>query len=358
MQHWRDGDYAGWKSAELEAALRRAGFAEVPRPAMARTPSHARRRMDLALRRDGGRIRVGLHRLRSTDILDLDTCVVLHPALFGLVAPLRASLKPLALLRRDGSAVANLLDTGPDLLLRTDAEPSSADRAALADFARAQGIARIHWAKEGSAVLEPVCVLRTAGAILGGVPVTPPPGAFMQASAEGEQAIVAAVRAGLPTPRGARLRVVDLFAGCGTITFALAAQARVTAYEGDVAAIAALRQAANRAGLAGQVEAVQRDLVRQPVSAKELARADAVVLDPPYAGAAPQMPAIAAARPERVIYVSCNPAALARDAAVLRQAGYRLLAVTLVDQFLWSARIESVCVFTRETPERSAGRRD
>jgi len=355
LQHWRDADYLAWKSIQLEAALRRAGFSDLPLSGAARTPPGARRRMDFALRRTASGVAIGLHRLRSTDVIDLQTCLVLHPTLLGLIAPLRTLLVGLTLLRREGSAIAHLLDSGPDLLLRTDAEPSTSDRAALADFARSHGIARIHWAK-GNGVPEPVCILRPANVNLAGVPVTPPPGAFAQASAEGEQAIVAAVRAGLPPPRGARARVVELFAGCGTITFALSALARVTAYEGDVAAVAGLRQAANRAGLAGQVEAVQRDLARQLVSAKELARADAVVLDPPHAGAAPQMPAIAAARPERVIYVSCNPAALARDAAVLRQAGYRLTAITLIDQFLWSARIESVCVFATDTPKRQVAR--
>ncbi len=127
----------------------------------------------------------------------------------------------------------------------------------------------------------------------------------------------------------------------------------MTAYEGTPEAVAALREAANRAGLAGQVEAVRRDLARQPLTARELARADAVVLDPPHAGAQPQMQAVAAARPERVVYVSCNPAALARDAGVLRGAGYRLLQVSIIDQFLWSARIESVCIFALEDGYRS-----
>jgi 23S rRNA (uracil1939-C5)-methyltransferase len=115
-----------------------------------------------------------------------------------------------------------------------------------------------------------------------------------------------------------------------------------------------VREAVNRAGLAGQIETAQRDLARQPLTAADLARADAVVLDPPHGGAAAQMTAIAMARPERVIYVSCNPATLARDTAVLRQAEYRVQAVTSVDQFLWSARIESVSVFALNTPKRKA----
>jgi 23S rRNA (uracil1939-C5)-methyltransferase len=121
----------------------------------------------------------------------------------------------------------------------------------------------------------------------------------------------------------------------------------VAAWEGDGAAAAALRQAANRAGLAGRVSVAQRDLARQPVAAAELSGFAAVVLDPPFAGAAAQMPQIAAAKPARVVYVSCNPAALARDARTLGEAGYALLTAVPVDQFLWSARLESICVFAR-----------
>ena len=137
--------------------------------------------------------------------------------------------------------------------------------------------------------------------------------------------------------------MVELFAGCGTLTLALAAHARVVAYEGDAGAYAALRRAAG----GRPIEVCHRNLARQPLSAKELAKAAAIVLDPPFGGAAAQMAAIASSAVARVIYVSCNPAALARDARVLRTAGYRLLTATPVDQFLWSAAVESVTVFGR-----------
>lgn len=346
LQHWRDAEYIGWKSGLLEAALRRAGFAEVTLRAPARTPPGARRRMDLALRRTGSRVTVGLHRLRGEEVIDLRTCVVARPILRELIAPLRAVLARTGLLRRQGSALLNLLDSGPDLLLRTDGEPTASDRAAFAGFARTHGIPRIHWTR-GNGTPEALCVLRPAIARFSGVEVAPPPGAFLQASHEGEEAIVAAVLEGLPAKLAARSRIVELYAGCGTITCALAGRGRVAAFEGDAAAIAALRRAANQAGLAGRISAEQRDLARQPLTARELAGVSAIVLDPPHAGAAAQMPAVAAAKPARVIYVSCNPAALVRDARTLREAGYDLLAATPVDQFLWSARLESVVVFSR-----------
>ena len=149
-------------------------------------------------------------------------------------------------------------------------------------------------------------------------------------------------------PLTSRALVIELFAGCGTLTFGLAEQARVSAYEGNAAAHAALRSA-----IAGRrVKAILRDLARQPLQVKELAGAAAIVLDPPFTGAAAQMPAIAASGVPRVIYVSCNPAALARDARMLRDAGYTAGAIAPVDQFLWSAAVESVCVFVRPRVRR------
>lgn len=296
--------------------------------------------MDLALRRTGAGVIVGLHRARSAEVVDISVCEVLDPALAALIAPLRRMVAEVSGLRRQGSAVVNLLDSGTDLLLRTDAPLKLPDRLALTAFARAHGLPRVSWAPRDDAP-EPVCILRPPVVTLSGVAVAPPPGAFLQASAAGEAAIVAAVLAGLPAPMPPRARIAELYAGCGTLTFALARHARVCAWEGDSATLAALGAAARQAGLA--IEARQRDLARQPVT--ELAGFAAAVLDPPHAGAPAQVAAIAAARVPCVVYVSCNPAALARDARSLAAGGYRLTGVTPIDQFLWSARVESVAVF-------------
>lgn len=342
LQHWRDDDYSAWKTGLLRAALIRAGFDDPPIAPMARTGPRTRRRVDLALRRaHGGGVVIGLHRMASADVFDMTDCTVLHPALFALIAPLRTLLHGLALLKREGSALLNLLDTGPDLLLRTDAAPGAVDRTRLADFARAHALPRICWAR-GQSEPEPVATLGRASVSFSGVAVSPPPGAFLQASRVGEDAIVAAVLAGLPEKLTAKSRIAELYAGCGTITFALAARGRVTAFEGDAAAFAALAAAAPGTRAAAE----RRDLARQPLSAKELAGFGAVVLDPPHGGAPAQIAGIAASRIARVVYVSCNPAALSRDAQALREAGYALASAAPVDQFLWSALLESVCVFT------------
>ena len=343
LQHWQDAPYRAWKAELLAAALRRAGFAPTLAPLVPSAPG-ARRRMDLAVRREGRSVRLGLHAMRAGEVVDLTACPVLHPALFALIAPLRALLGGLRLLRREGAVVANLLEGGADLLLRTDAEPGPADRAALVRFAEAHGVGRVAWAR-GDGPTEALCLLRPPVAMLSGVAVRPPPGAFLQASAAGEAAIVAGVLGGLPARLSARARIVELYAGCGTLSFALASRARVLACEGDAEAAAALREAANTHGLAGRITVESRDLARRPLSAAGLAGCAAVVLDPPAAGAARQIAEIAAARPPVVIYVSCNPPALARDAAILRAAGYDVTAALPIDQFLWSARLESVVVF-------------
>ncbi|MDE2581177.1 MAG: class I SAM-dependent RNA methyltransferase [Rhodospirillales bacterium] len=360
LQHWAAAPYLAWKAALLREALARAGYADPPVAPTVATAPGARRRMDLALRRTGGAVRVGLHRARGAEVVDLAACPVLQPALAALIDPLRVLLRGLAALRREGSAVANLYETGPDLVLRTDAEASAADRARLVAFARAQGLPRLSWAR-GDAAPEPILVQHPPEAVFSAVAVAPPPGAFLQASATGEAAILAAVRAALTGPAGVtrlapRARIIELYAGIGTLTFALAGLARVSAYEGDAEAFAALRAAAAKAGLTGRIGVERRDLTQRPLQPADFAGAAAVVLDPPQAGAAAQMEALAAAALPAVIYVSCNPATLARDAARLRAAGYVLEAATPIDQFLWSARLESVSVFRHPAGTDARGR--
>jgi 23S rRNA (uracil1939-C5)-methyltransferase len=340
MQHWRDDAYINWKIALLRTALHRAGYEDAVISEPARTGPNERRRMDLAVRRADGKVVLGLHRLRSTEVVDLGVCHVLHPDLVALIAPMRALLSRVRAFRREGSVIANLLDSGPDVLLRTDGTLDINDRLALTEFARTHGLPRITWARDKEEP-EPIAVLHPPTTTLSGVSVTPPPGAFLQASASGETAIVAAVVDALPR----KGRIAEFFAGCGSITFALVQHARLVAWDGNPASVSALRSAANHAGLSGRVTATCRDLARQPLQGKELDGFAAVVLDPPFAGAAAQVARIAAARLPVVIYVSCNPATLSRDGKLLREAGYRLVSAKPIDQFLWSARLESVSVF-------------
>jgi len=344
LQHWADAPYTAWKRARLVDALARAGFPDAPVGPLARTPPGTRRRADLAIRRGPAGIALGFHARGGQAVTDLDTCTVLDPRLVALFAPMREMLRRLQALQRDGSAVVNLLDTGPDLLLRTDGVLDAAGRAALAAFGAACGLPRIAWAR-GHGVPETAAQRGTAAISFAGVTVSPPPGAFLQASPAGEAAIVAAVLAGLPEKLAPRAAIADLFAGLGTLSFPLASRARVTAFEGAADSVAALAAAAGTAN--ARVTARRRDLDRQPLAGKELAAFQAVVLDPPFAGAAEQLALLARAQVPRIIYVSCNPAALAQDARPLALAGYRVVAATPIDQFLWSPHLEAVVVFAR-----------
>ncbi len=345
-QHWAEPGYHAWKIALLQAGLRRAGYGDaVIDPIVSGGPGQ-RRRMDLAVRRLPAGLRLGLHRGRSSDVVDLNACAILHPDLFALIAPLRALLNRLRTVRKEASVVVNRLDSGPDLLLRGDAPLEQTDRNLLIEFAGTHGLPRISWAL-GADTPETVCLLRPAIVSLSGTIVAPPPGAFLQATEVAEQAIIGRVLDALPAKLTARSRVAELYAGCGTITFALAPKVRVAAYEGDRDAFTALRTAANNPATGGRVEAIQRDLTRQPLFVKELSSFAAVILDPPHNGAPEQTAQIGASGVGTVVYVSCNPGALAKDGLLLKQSGYRLESVTPIDQFLWSARLESVCVFRK-----------
>ena len=143
LQHWRDEDYRAWKSGLLSHALRQAGFlAPDPLDYVPGQPGE-RRRVDFAVRRAAGRIILGLHKQRSSEVIDLTECLVLHPRLMGLMEPLRALLLGLRAVRREASVVINLLESGPDMLLRTDAALTLEDRVALAEFAAAHGLPRV-----------------------------------------------------------------------------------------------------------------------------------------------------------------------------------------------------------------------
>jgi 23S rRNA (uracil1939-C5)-methyltransferase len=176
-----------------------------------------------------------------------------------------------------------------------------------------------------------------------GVEVTPPPGSFLQAVPEAERALQDLVVAGV----GAAQRTADLFSGCGAFTFALARHGAVSAFDSETDAIAALTTAARNAQGLKPIAAERRDLFRRPLLARELDAFDAVVLDPPRAGAKAQSEQLALSKVRRIVSVSCAPATFARDARILIDGGYALTRVTPIDQFLWSPHIELVAVFER-----------
>ena len=339
LQHMEDAAYAPWKAGLVQGALARVGLSDAPLEPLSRTPPGARRRARFAALKRGRRVWFGFNERLSHRLADLTECPVLLPRLFALVEPLRGLL--LSVLPDGGGCdvIATDLDGGIDLVL---VGPRSLDRAArerLGAFGEGEGVARISWQADDRGTPEPIAHRRPVAVRFAGLPVTPPPGAFLQASAEGEAALVAAVLANIGEPK----RVADLFAGLGTFAVPLAQRAAVHAVEGDAPALAALNKAAGALRLTTE----RRDLFENPLTPKELARFDAVVFDPPRAGAAAQAQALAGSKVPRVVAVSCNPATFARDARTLVDGGYALNRVYPVDQFLWSAHVEVVGVFSR-----------
>lgn len=342
LQHLADDAYAGWKRERLQRALGRAGFGDtVPSP-LVRSPPGTRRRARFAVRRlRGQRVVAGFNVRDGHAIVDVQACPVLEPRLVALITPLRQVMTELLAPGQATEVTATLLAGGLDVLLDWPVAPGHSALERLARFAAEADVARLSWRRSGAAVTEPVVQQAQVGALFAGRFVAVPPAGFLQATVAGEAALVAAVRHGI----GSAPTVADLFCGSGTFTFPLhEAGAHVHAVDADAASLAALAAAAR--GLPHLGTAV-RDLMRQPLVAAELERFDAVVLDPPRAGAQAQVTELARSRVPLVVYVSCNPASFARDARILGEGGFTLRAVTPVDQFLWSEHLELAAVFGR-----------
>jgi 23S rRNA (uracil1939-C5)-methyltransferase len=339
FQHLSAGFQSAWKRDQVREALRRRGLdPEVVQPTATVAPGD-RRRAEFVLRKVGARVLAGFNRRLSPKIVDLEMCLVLDPALVALLPALRDTF---AALLKPGAGLdvqATLTETGIDMVLR-GFEPDLAARERLARFAETAGLARLSLRRRDGEV-EAIVVRGTPQVSFGGVPVALPPGAFLQASAAAERLLCDAVLAAVADAA----RVADLYAGCGTFALPLSAAAQVTAVEADAGQAEGLRKAAQLAGRRVTVES--RDLVRRPLQGAELDRFDAVVLDPPRAGAREQAVALAASNVPRIVMVSCMPGTFARDARILADGGYHLVEVQPVDQFVFTPHIELVGVFSR-----------
>ena len=302
------------------------------------SPPDTRRRATLKAINGGGRPMIGFREGNSHRVIDMRECHVLAPELFGLVEPLRRLLAP----RRGKYALTidlTLADQGVDCAITGLEVEGYEETEALTAFCREQRLARLMldlgYGPEAFWEPEPVTVT------LSGVPVPLPPGAFLQATRDGEEVLAGAAREWLA---GAE-QVADLFAGLGTFGFALADGAKVVAAEAARDAYLACQQAAARHRR--PVEAVHRDLFRNPLRAEELAPFGGVVLDPPRAGAREQVAQLAQSAVPRIVYISCNPSSWARDARTLADGGYRLEALRPVGQFRWSTHVELASLFVR-----------
>jgi 23S rRNA (uracil1939-C5)-methyltransferase len=339
-QHMSDALYSSWKRGILVEAFRQQGMA--PKiDDMIRIGPGTRRRVVLTARRAADAIVLGYHRRASHDLIDIAECPVARP---GIVARLTA-LRALAAILDANELRLTVLESreGLDVAINGAGITIGARAAAsVAAIAAQHGFTRV--SLNGQTVVEKA--RPTLG--LGNARLLPTPAGFVQAVAEAEHAMVSEV---LRAIKGAR-RIADLFAGIGTFALPMARQARVLAIDGDQTALSALSEAARGAAGLKPIETKQRDLYRQPLSPRELADVDAVVLDPPRAGARSQVERIAQASVPIVAYVSCNPATLARDARLLVNADYRVEGVFPIDQFLYSAHLEAVAVLRRNPVDR------
>ncbi len=302
------------------------------------SPPQARRRATLHAVRTQKSAAIGFRESGSHKVVDCRECPVLYPDLAALIGPLRA------LMAEHGPKGAvdiqmSLCDQGVDIGLANFPLEGLAAIEALSDFAREHGLARVTmdhgFGAETQWEPDPVTVT------LGGVAVPMPPGAFLQATKDAEAQMIADAQEFLSEAK----RVADLFSGLGTFALGLKDGRKVLAAEADRAAHLALKSVSARAG--GNVYPIHRDLFRNPVEADEVSKFDAVLLDPPRAGAKAQVSQIAESTCSKVVYVSCNPSSWARDAATLAQRGFALTRLRPVGQFRWSTHVELVSLFER-----------
>ena len=340
LQHLDDESYRRFLTERVAYALEGQGLkAELLHPPQVSRPK-TRIRASLRAAKLGDQFKLGFSGAGSHRIVDLQQCEIMAPELFALVAPLRQFLKNAARRKHDMNIEMTLVDQGIDLLISNYEPEGLEQREALSDFAKANGLARLSvdggYGPETQWEPEPVTVT------LGGTAINFPHSCFLQPTRDGQQMLVSAM---LEAVGDARL-VADLFAGLGTFTLALGEDQKVYAAEGARDAIGSLKLAANH--MTRQIFCEHRDLFRRPLSVDELNRFDAVILDPPRAGAREQIIQLAQSDVANICYISCNPASFARDAKQLCDAGYTLRQVWPVGQFLWSTHVELVSSFTRE----------
>ena len=349
VQHLAPGPYAAWKRGIVASALAQARIETDLRPLL---DAHGagRRRITLHVREIEGRAEAGLMAARSHALVAIDHCPITVPALHRAPAVAQALAAPLGHGRKPLDVAATATVTGLDIDIRGHGTVSEGVRGVLTRLAGELDLARL--SIHGDVVVE----RRPPAVGEGPTRRVPPPGGFLQATQAGEAALTALVLEAMDEGKAKVRRVDDLFCGSGPFALALAAGGReVHAVEGEAAAITSLTRAYRAGAGFARITAEARDLFRRPLLGPELDALDAVVFDPPRAGAEAQARRIAESKVPLVVGVACDPGTFARDAATLIAGGYQLERVTPVDQFAWSAHVELVGVF-RKAARKPAGR--
>ncbi len=338
LQHWQEMPYRAWKRELVVNALAGRGIAAKVND-LIDAHGAGRRRVSLHVRKNEGQVTAGFMAARSHDLVDIDHCPVLVPALNDATAIARAFGARLG----DCDVALTASETGIDASVKAERKIVTRELEKLAPMAAALGLARL------TVNGETIAALAMPAVHMGRALVTLPPVSFLQATQQGEREL-----AGLVLSAAAKAKsVADLFCGLGPFALRLAETARVTGFDSDPLAVAALNQAARMTRGLKPVTAAARDLFRAPLVAGELKEFDAVVLDPPRAGAEAQSRQLAKSKVKTIVMVSCDPLTLARDVEILVGGGYRLGAVTPVDQFKWTSHVETVAVLSRQSFARS-----
>jgi 23S rRNA (uracil1939-C5)-methyltransferase len=333
LQHWTSAPYRAWKRGLVVEALRQAG---IEAPVGNLIDAHGEGRRRVVFHASGSSrdvLEVGFSAARAHQVIPIDRCPVLAKGLDGALQAAWVLAEMLLPTGKPLDIQATATDAGLDIDVRGSGPSTAKLTTALTGVAaRRQDLARL--TRHGEVIAQQ----RMPSVRMGAATVLLPPAAFLQATAEGEAVLSRLV---LDSCTGAK-SIADLFAGVGPFALRLAAQARVVAVDDDEGAIDALKQAA--AGTSGlkPVTAERRDLFRNPLQKQELKRFDAVVFDPPRQGADAQSRLFAQCGVPLIVAVSCNPGTFARDMRHLIDGGYRLAAVTPVDQFRYSPHVEIV----------------
>lgn len=340
IQHLDAEAYAEWKREKIVRALRSRGLEANVAPLILSPPA-SRRRLTFSARITGSSVLLGFNAAQSHRIVDIEECPIAVPQIVAALDDLRGLARLLASGSKPIRMTVTATRTGLDIAVETGKLDEKRRRQAV-EFTLAKRFARLSLGQE-------VLIEREKPTVLfDGVPVALPPGGFLQATAEAEEAMAGLVAGHL---QGSK-HVADLFAGSGTFALRLARSSRVHAVEGEAAALRALEEAAKHTPGLKPVTVEKRDLFFRPMLAKELNLFDGLVFDPPRAGADAQCRQIARSTLKRVAAVSCNPGTLARDLALLTEGGYRIVSITPIDQFLWSPHVEVVALLERPAKRR------
>jgi 23S rRNA (uracil1939-C5)-methyltransferase len=335
-QHWAQTPYRAWKRDLVVTALKQAGI-EAPVDALIDAHGDGRRRAVLHARRGTKDIlEVGFSTLRAHTLVPIDACPVLAPGMAGTIPAAWAIAEALSPIRKPLDIQVTATASGLDIDVRGSGPLRTAQTGALARIAEKHKLARI--TRHGEMVTQRAAPMVKMGRAM----LTLPPGSFLQATQLGEETLAQLVAGHI----GKAKTIADLFCGVGPFALRLAENAKITAMDSDDAAIEALSRASAAPGLK-PVTVQKRDLFRRPLTAPEMKSFDAVIFDPPRQGAEAQARELARSKVPLVIAVSCNAATLARDARILIDGGYRLSAVTPVDQFKYTAHVEIVAAFSR-----------